>query len=44
MFYKLGILNKEVYYDANGKIFKTNKNWQLNNKINYICNPNVTSC
>jgi antitoxin component YwqK of YwqJK toxin-antitoxin module len=26
MFYKLGILSKEVYYDANGKIFKTNKN------------------
>lgn len=26
MFYEMGILNREVYYDDKGKVFKTNKN------------------
>ena len=26
LYYKMGILNREVYYDENGKVFKTNKN------------------
>ena len=26
LYYKMGILNREVYYDENGKVFKSNKN------------------
>ena len=26
MYYKSGILHREIYYDENGKVFKSNKN------------------